>query len=242
MFFMGIPVGFDSLRDVHIWFSPVDPNEATHYQKMLSEPEISRAKRFATKELHDKYVVQQGILRDILSRYLNRDGAKVEFTTLEYGKPGIVGADHKQGGLAFNLSHTRGQLIAALAIDTQIGVDIEYHNPSTDWKGISESYFTKVENEWLMDLPEEEGFKAFYDIWTMKEAVMKADGRGLNLPIEEISFTLPPAADFSPAHVGKITGKAEMWWGRRLQVGGNVSAAVVCKKENAIVLHRDYRR
>ncbi|USG63124.1 4'-phosphopantetheinyl transferase superfamily protein [Sneathiella marina] len=231
---------FQNLRDIHIWTCPVDPMAASRYDNTLAATERARAERFATEELRDKYIVQQGVLRDILSRYLNCTAAEVEFTRLAYGKPGLASSGHPQGNLAFNLSHTKGQLVASVTLDTEIGVDIEFHNRRTDWKGISDSYFTTEENDWLLNLPEEQGFTAFYDIWTMKEAVMKADGRGLNLPIEEISFDLPSTEIFTPAIVQSVAEPPEIWWGRTLDLGQNVSASVVCQNKDAVVQMRRY--
>ena len=231
---------FQDLHDVHIWTSSVDPKAASRYNHTLAVAERTRAEKFATEELRDKYVVQQGILRDILRRYLGCSAKAVEFTRLAHGKPGLASSDHPQGNLAFNLSHTKGQLVASVTLDTEIGVDIEFHNPRTDWKEISQSYFTAQENDWLLSLPEKQGFTAFYDIWTMKEAVMKADGRGLGLAIEEISFDLPSSERFTPALVATTTDAPETWWGRALDLGQNMSAAVVCRNKDAIVQIQPY--
>ncbi|MEH6547875.1 MAG: 4'-phosphopantetheinyl transferase superfamily protein [Sneathiella sp.] len=231
---------FQDLHDIHIWTSSVDPKAASRYDYSLAVGERARAERFATDELRNRYIVQQGILRDILKNYLNCTAEAVKFSTLAHGKPALVSSEHPQGSVAFNISHTKGQLVASVTLDTEIGVDIEFHNSQTDWKGISQSYFTARENDWLLSLPEKQGFTNFYNIWTMKEAVMKADGRGLGLAIEEISFDLPVPEKFMPAVVATAKEAPETWWGRALDLGQHVSAAVVCRHKDAIIQIRPY--
>lgn len=232
---------FQDAHHIHIWTSSVNPDAASQYDHFLTAEETARAERFATEALRDKYIVQHGILRDILCRYLNCAAAAVEFTTLAHGKPELASSDHPQGKLAFNSSHTKSQLVVSVALDSEIGVDIEFHNSRTDWKGISQSYFTAQENAWLIGLPEKQGFRSFYDIWTMKEAVMKADGRGLGIPIEEISFDLPSTEKFTPAIIATPTELPDRWWGRKMDLGQDVSAAVVCRDKNAIVQFLSYK-
>ena len=74
-------------------------------------------------------------------------------------------------GLYFNLSHS-GEMVACIICKNEAGIDIERErkiNPA-----IADKYFTKAEKELIS-----ENLYTFTDIWVRKEAVAKADGRGI---------------------------------------------------------------
>lgn len=232
---------FQDVSDVHIWTSPIDTTYSYRYHDCLVHTENARSRKFVTTYLQDKYIVQRGILRTILGNYLVCPARSLEFISQLHGKPVLKSSDHRQGSLSFNLSHTKGLLVVAVAIGTEIGVDVEFQNKPKDWTGIAKRYFTEEENDWFLCLPDAERSAAFYDIWTMKEAAMKADGRGLSIPVGDISFDLPPGQNLSPILMARISGKAERWWGRTLNLGMEVSGAVVCQNENANILVNEYQ-
>ncbi len=95
----------------------------------------------------------------------------------QYGKPFI------EGGPEFNISHSEHIVILALAGNQPIGIDIE-----------------KIRlidiNDFSKELPEVatlyEHYEAdqanllFFDCWTQKEAVLKANGKGLAAPLKQV--------------------------------------------------------
>jgi len=89
-------------------------------------------------------------------------------------------------GPDFNLSHSAGIVMLAAAertARTRVGVDVEAI--SDGWREIAREVLTRNERRRLSSLayPEYE----FYRIWTYKEAVIKADGRGLAVPLSRLS-------------------------------------------------------
>jgi 4'-phosphopantetheinyl transferase len=87
-----------------------------------------------------------------------------------YGRPYV------DGRIDFNLSHSNGIVACVIGQDCKVGVDIEYQK-STE---ITDYRMMFSENEWR-DIGENSNVgKQFYDIWTRKEAIMKADGRGIS--------------------------------------------------------------
>jgi len=74
----------------------------------------------------------------------------------------------------FNISHSGDLVVCALSDEFEMGLDIEQilPVPLVDFKNIMS------ENEWK-EITSDEGLTAFYRLWTMKEAVCKAEGIGL---------------------------------------------------------------
>lgn len=53
---------------------------------------------------------------------------------------------------------------------------------------IADRFFSKEEVEDLYKIKKSERLKYFFDLWTLKESYIKADGRGLNIPLNSFSF------------------------------------------------------
>lgn len=99
-----------------------------------------------------------------------------------HGKP----LDESHKPLAFNSSHSQQFYALAFSWDCQtIGIDIEDAHRQPPVRALSERYFHPQEQAWC----EQQGWdsQAFLQIWTRKEALLKADGCGLNFPLKSIN-------------------------------------------------------
>ncbi|MCB0520079.1 MAG: 4'-phosphopantetheinyl transferase superfamily protein [Lewinellaceae bacterium] len=81
------------------------------------------------------------------------------------------------GSIDFNISHTDGLVCCAIHQSSRLGIDVERVRPInlSDFKSV----FTLAELDLISS--HEDPATAFFDCWTRKEAVMKADGRGFHL-------------------------------------------------------------
>ena len=104
-------------------------------------------------------------LRDILARFTTVDLA---FAMAANGKPWLPAAP----ALKFNLSRTRGMALVAVALEVEIGVDIELHRPLPEYAAIAARFFPPNEAP-----PTDE--RDFFRRWTRLEALLKASGVGL---------------------------------------------------------------
>lgn len=86
-------------------------------------------------------------------------------------------------GLDFNISHSGSYVVCALTPEGRVGIDIEQIRPIdvTDF----EAYMTR--GQWEEMMAAENRLETFFKLWTQKEAVAKADGRGIALPLNEIA-------------------------------------------------------
>jgi 4'-phosphopantetheinyl transferase len=131
-------------------------------------------------------------LRAILAGYLGADPAEIQLTAGRGGKPRLErGSDG--GWLRFNLSHTRGRALLAVARDREVGIDVERIAPGRAISTIADELFSARESALLRSLPLHARTAAFFRLWTRKEAVLKALGTGLGLgpALDEIEVLSP---------------------------------------------------
>jgi len=86
------------------------------------------------------------------------------------------------GGPDFNLSHSGEVAICAVGHGCSVGVDVERIR-SIEIETFSRCFSGE---EWRLVTSASESLEAFFRYWTIKESVLKADGRGLNVPMREV--------------------------------------------------------
>ncbi|MGZ5608487.1 MAG: 4'-phosphopantetheinyl transferase family protein [Methylobacter sp.] len=93
-----------------------------------------------------------------------------------YNRPSI------DANIDFNISHSGNYVVCAISTNGRIGIDIE------QIKNIDISYYKNFMSidEWNNIINNEAFTGRFYHYWTIKESVMKADGRGLSIPPQDI--------------------------------------------------------
>ena len=166
------------ITDWNAWSS-----HAAGLKEHLTEDEIQRHARLKIPEKKDQFLNSRGILRLILSSYLDISPGLIQIESNSSGKPYLPDSD-----LSFNLSHSGDLLLYGFCLKANIGVDIQevYHIASIESmikKTISfkeQSYLERVSTKKRLD--------AFFDIWTAKEAYIKALGDGFQQDLTAISL------------------------------------------------------
>ena len=123
---------------------------------------------------------------------------------------------------AASLSHSGDQVLCAVGRTRALGVDIERVRPRADWSGLAEWTLHAKEKDRI----EASGrrWQAFYEAWTLKEALAKALGVGVfGLPFRRIVLSEDGRIDEAPAECGI---DADAWQLRRLDCGAGLAAAV----------------
>jgi 4'-phosphopantetheinyl transferase len=134
------------------------------------------------------------VLRDVLGRYLRTNPGEITFAYNAFGKPDLGPVFGSR--LTFNLSHSAGLALIAIAADSNVGVDLECIRAQCDYAEIARRFFSAVEIDHLHALPSHLYAEAFFNCWTKKEAYLKARGEGLSIPLN--SFSVPLTTN--PAH------------------------------------------
>ncbi|MSQ66894.1 MAG: 4'-phosphopantetheinyl transferase superfamily protein [Gammaproteobacteria bacterium] len=103
-------------------------------------------------------------------------------------------AAHPPGarGLAFNASHCASLAVIAVARSGRIGIDVEALRTVVDAERIATRFFSPQESAARAALDPAEQGTGFLNCWTRKEAVVKALGGGLSIPLHTFAVTLQP--------------------------------------------------
>lgn len=169
-------------------FTAYLPSMSQHQENLwqsLSDQEKTQAERFINNTLMDRYVLSHGLLRVLLSFYTDKNPQNIQYSVNQFGKPFLEDNDYQ---VQFNMSHSKDYAVYIIALEDQVGIDIEWKDKDINIQEISELVFSPVEAIHFNQLPLEEKFHAFYDIWTKKEAIIKAIGQGLSYPIKTIEI------------------------------------------------------
>lgn len=160
---------------------------------LLSPDEQARAARYCREADRCHFIAARGQLREILSAYTGTPAAGLRFAYSPQGKPALAEDPFSLvGGLRFNLSHSAGLGLLAVAAGCAVGVDLEWSGRTVDTAAIAARFFAPGEIAALNHLPEAERRQGFFNGWTRKEAYLKATGLGLALPLDSFSVSLAP--------------------------------------------------
>ncbi|ACC80708.1 4'-phosphopantetheinyl transferase family protein [Nostoc punctiforme] len=178
-------------EDVHVWctFLNQSTSRVETLAELLSQDERTRSERFYLERDKKRYIVGRGLLRTILGSYLGTNASQLQFCYGSHGKPVLA---ETSGGntLSFNLSHSHELVLYAVTRQREIGVDIEYMRPISDFEQVAERCFSDREKDVFRKLPQDEKLGAFFNCWTRKEAYLKATGQGLVFPMDQLDVSL----------------------------------------------------
>lgn len=180
--------------EIHVWALNLDATPVQREWDDLSAEECARARRFVFPRDRDRYVRAHATMHTLLGAYTGTTAAEIRLITTSRGKPELS-PEQNANAIRFNLSHSAGVGIFAAARGHQLGVDVEVIRPiGTD---VAEHHFSRRELATLGNLANEDWLRGFFRCWTSKEALLKGEGMGLNLPLDafdvEADPGLPPA-------------------------------------------------
>lgn len=171
-----------SRHEILIWSWSLDDHPSSG-EALLTDDERERARRFVGPLLQRRFVAARAQLRALLGRRVGRDPRSLVFVQNEFGKPRL--ADHP--GVHFSLSHSQDRALLAVSDGPEVGADLEMIRP-VDHLDLARRYFHPEEVAAIErhDDPQ----RAFFRIWTLKEAVVKAIGLGLSLPLDGFAVSI----------------------------------------------------
>lgn len=147
---------------------------------LAAVPQVRREKVGRLRFEKDKRLsLGAALLLRAALRYAGYDPDAAEVGTAENGKPDFVGIP-----LHFSLSHAGDRVLCALA-QTPVGCDTE--PVVTAPQGVVKRFFHPQEQAYLAAVPNDRYDRAFYEIWTQKESVIKRCGDGLRRDLRSFS-------------------------------------------------------
>lgn len=178
---------FPDSGEIHVFYTRADrisdPCLLKQYRACLSTAEIRKADRYLKQSDRHLSLVSRALVRYLIAEVTRQNPQSLSFSTNEHGKPFLV----ELPDIHFNLSHSHGAAVCALCRNAAVGVDVEDMGRHTDLS-IAKRFFSSSEAELVSKASGAEKRKLFFDIWTLKEAYIKAVGKGLSIPLNSFSF------------------------------------------------------
>ncbi|MGE0279972.1 MAG: 4'-phosphopantetheinyl transferase superfamily protein [Rhizobiaceae bacterium] len=160
-----------------------------HYRAVMTDDERERSNRFHFDRDRRQFTISRALLRFTLSSYvLGVAPADWRFSRNQYGRPAIENAI--DAPLDFNLSHTTGCAVLAVSRLPCVGVDVEWLGRQLDALDLARRFFAYAEVAALPNDPAGRD-RQFFQLWTLKEAFVKARGKGLVLPLDSFCIGFP---------------------------------------------------
>jgi 4'-phosphopantetheinyl transferase len=227
--------------EVHIWIACQPPNPDPELEKTLSEQERDSLHRKVFAKDRLAYEFAHGVLRDILSRYLDRPPGEIQLGLDRFGKPYVV-EDGAPVPPRFNLSHSGEVVLVGVTAERHIGVDVEEVRPLDGFTPIADSHFTPEERAFILRHAAEHRLRAFYRCWTRKEACVKAIGGGLSIPLNSFDTSLPIAHAGPSLPHGAMAGDVASWRLSDIEVPAGYQGAVAVEQGFDRLMRFEWRR
>lgn len=216
-------------RVYYIFQDALDPPLREQLMTLLSNDERERHGRFRFERDRDLYVLAHGMLRRVLATHAGVTPAELVFRIEEHGRPELA-APEAALSLRFNLTHTDGLVACAVAEGRAVGVDAEWVTRQANIRSLSARVFSDVERRAIAERSGQSAADRFFEHWTLKEAYVKAVGKGLSLPLQKITTT-PVGEGAAELQLVDVDDDAGRWLLRLQRVGSAHQLAVVVEAD-----------
>lgn len=149
----------------------------TYLRKLPKEIQV-KVMRF--KRWQDRHASLFGkiLLLEGLKRYGYPSDCLKNLSYSPYSRPFL------DDSMDFNISHSGEYIVCAISHDGRVGIDIERIRP-LDFEEFR-NYMTPEEWKAMHEAPDQ--IEYFYELWTVKESVIKGEGKGLSIPLLDIHW------------------------------------------------------
>lgn len=164
--------------EVHLWkaFLDVDSPMLSTLTGSLSPAERAHALRLRFSRDRTRFSTGRGWLRRLLSGYLDIDPTGIALGENTFGKPRLTAPS--QHWLRFNVSHSEGLAVFAVARGCEVGVDVEQVRDNLPVEAVARRFFSWRDQQLLAALPSGDRVVAAFALWARKEAYLKGIGVG----------------------------------------------------------------
>jgi 4'-phosphopantetheinyl transferase len=222
-------------NQVHLWYATTAESAGrgwhSKYAEILSPDERERHDRFVFDDHRQLFLVAHALVRTTLAHYTGVEPAQLRFAIGTYGKPALA-SDQNPNEIRFNLSHSRGLAICGVATGGDLGVDCENIDREVHFSSITHGNFSSQECAAIEARPRPEQAGAFYEFWTLKEAFIKAVGRGLSIPLSSLSFSISAGGQIAVEFTRSLAtheGDGRDWYFHQPRISATYKAAVALR-------------
>jgi 4'-phosphopantetheinyl transferase len=195
---------------MYLWTALTGGQNLSGLEELLSTRERRRARRFRRDSDSSQFVIAHALVRVALSYHFAIPKGDWQFDCDPDGKP-VVTAPELLPAVQFSLSHTDGLVACLITLSAEAAVDVEKIQYHRDLALVSHQMFSPTELKALRALPRKDWTTRFFAYWTLKEAITKAQGRGLALTFSDISFDLG-ANNWIRADLVSAVGDGRSMW------------------------------
>jgi len=211
-----------------------DPARKSQWLAWLADDELARYNRFLYNKHKQRFLLTRAVSRSILSHYArNVDAADWRFLTNAYGKPEIE-APKLSMPIHFNISHSADKLVMVVSRHGSLGIDVESTVKNRATLKIGRRYFSEVEYQALCELSPASIEERFYNLWTLKEAYIKACGMGLAISLQQFSFTFTEPGKIAISFAKARHDEPALWQFWQFVLSKNYKLALALKSATRI--------
>lgn len=180
---------FKSIGDIAVIHVDLIPDQGREAEALawLDGEERSRWQRFQSPVAQRRYVLCRAALRAVLCREIGSSNESLAFEAAKHGKPFAL-VDGCRASISFNVSHSGNHGLIAVAPRGRLGVDVEERAPRRNLDNLIEGVFSPQEKAELESLEGRQQLHAFFRFWTIKEALVKAYGKGLSMDVTKLEI------------------------------------------------------
>jgi 4'-phosphopantetheinyl transferase len=194
----------------HLYFVRLDPNEndLSELNRWLSSDEKARAERFRFDLHRDRFIAGRAQLRQLLGACLGQPPESLRFEYGPNGKPELLPG---QVPLTFNLAHCDNVGLIGINQGAPIGVDIEKVRLLPEFDELVDRFFSPREAGAFRELDASKKPEAFFNLWTRKEAWLKATGEGIANSLNQVEVSFLPDEAPELRHLPAGNGNVKDW-------------------------------
>ena len=186
---------------------------APYLYSLLQASEVVRARKYHREADHYRFLIARAALRMLLSKYTGQPPADIDFALGANKKPVLQDTP----GLHYNTSHSNNWILLAIG-RVEVGIDVEQVDAGFPFQDIVLHSFSPREQAFIDRSPSSR--QAFFQLWTRKEALVKAIAQGIDADFDSI-----PALD--GAHdVAGLGGEAAAWAISSFEAAPGYAAAI----------------
>lgn len=121
-----------------------------------------------------QYLASRALLAELLFQLFNIETLP-EIVAFNNGRPQFVRFDLPD----FNISHSGDHVMIALARHCRIGADLEIKRERKRLLDLARYSFSQPEVDWLERCDEAEQIAGFWQLWTIRESILKLEAKGV---------------------------------------------------------------
>lgn len=193
--------------DIHIWSADLSAApDVDGLAVILDHGERLRADGFIFDDDRRRFIASHAVLRIIMACYTGERPESIRFRQNRWGKPSLA-----RPGASFSMSHSGALALYAVARGREVGIDLEEIRAEFPGFDIARRFFSPREVESLSALGDDAKTAAFFNCWVRKEALVKALGMGLKVPLDAFDVSLEPGAPPALLEARFETDDARRW-------------------------------